>query len=193
MSRRYQQDMADIGRTAKKSDHHRVCHPSPASSPTRQNSGISVQTEALNGKIQQQLLNISPIPSNTVGANETIPSENSLFNFGGARVQDYLNTLSQIQLLQDNRGCSNSLSDSSSPGNKMSTSSSSPSYSPKRYSNQQSNQRQQNVSRSCSSNNIMGNTRVVTHMVTQVVIHTVGYSVTRNVTHNLCLFSKDQY
>ena len=161
--------MADIGRTAKKSDHHRVCHPSPASSPTRQNSGISVQTEALNGKIQQQLLNISPIPSNTVGANETIPSENSLFNFGGARVQDYLNTLSQIQLLQDNRGCSNSLSDSSSPGNKMSTSSSSPSYSPKRYSSQQSNQRQQNVSRSCSSNNIMGNTAAVPYSPEQTI------------------------
>ena len=159
VSRRYQHDMADISRVTKKGDHRRIYHPSPASSPTRANSGISLSNEALSSKIQQQLLNISPISSNTVGANETISSENSLFNFGGARVQDYLNTLSQIQLLQDSRSCSNSnsLSESNCQGNKMSTSSS-PSYSPKRYSSQASNQHQQNVSRSCSSNNMLSST-----------------------------------
>ena len=159
ISKRYQNDMADISRVVKKSEQHpRMYHPSPASSPTRGNSVISTPNEALTGKIQQQLLNISPVPSNTVGTNETISSENSLFNFGGARVQDYLNTLSQIQLLQDSRGCSssNSLSENNSQGTKMSTSSSSPSYSPKRYSSQTSNQ--QNSSRSCSSNNIISNT-----------------------------------
>ena len=159
ISRRYQHDVADISRVTSKSEHHRMYHPSPASSPTRGNSGMSLSNEALSGKIQQQLLNISPISSNTVGANETISSENSLFNFGGARVQDYLNTLSQIQLLQDSRSCSNSnsLSEGNSQGSKMSTSSS-PSYSPKRYSSQPSNQHQQNVSRSCSGNNMITNT-----------------------------------
>ena len=81
----------------------------------------------------------------------------SLFNFGGARVQDYLNTLSQIQQLQERGGgCSSSgssinssLSDNNGC-NKMSTSSSSPSYSPKLYSSHQNNQ--QKLSRTGSNN-----------------------------------------
>jgi hypothetical protein len=83
-------------------------------------------------------------------------SSNSLFSFGGARVQDYLNTLSHIQQLQDRGGSSNSITDNCQ-GNKMSTSSSSPSYSPKLYSSQQNNLQQQNVSRSCSSNTVGSN------------------------------------
>ena len=71
VNRRYH-NIEDFAGSAKK-DNYRAYYSSPASSPTRANLGISIPNEPLRsshhqctGKIkQQQLINISPVPSST--------------------------------------------------------------------------------------------------------------------------------
>ena len=75
--RRYH-DIGDFSRTTK-TDNFRAYFSSPASSPTRANSGISISNESLSSvphqctdKTPQQLINISPLPSNSSSSWQTL-------------------------------------------------------------------------------------------------------------------------
>ena len=79
-------DARDLVQGVVKNDNYRAYHyTSPASSPTRAHSGISMQTEALSSsslhqKAQHQLMNVSPVPPTTSSSWQSINGLSGKYN-----------------------------------------------------------------------------------------------------------------